>query len=179
MLRKRDVRKSHEEINRWLDECLSLMYFSKQREWNLNSKSLLRIIHAFLNISSVLSFYIIYFSSSSFFSFPLRYNHPLPPVYAAYRSFRGSNCGCLASRSDSRHVITRWLDDRRGIRRETERREKREERAGLEGGEWMIGMACTKFGSFSSKGSSKNLVSVIPDQRPGRCGRVSIRLSRN
>lgn len=88
---------------------------------------------------------------------------------------------CLASRSDSRHVITRWLDDRRGItwRNRDEARGKSGSRP--EGGERMIGMACTKFGSFSfSNGNSKNLVYIyIPDQRPGRCGRVSIRLLRD
>lgn len=166
-------------------------------------ESLFRIIRAFLNFLFLI--FIIYLFIHSFihsllFFLPpsntilsrLRYSitflHPRVCPSAYCRRCRVPIVSwlelcCLASRSDSRHVITRWLDDRRGVYVEKRRRSAREERvsAGREGGERMIGMACTKFGSFSfSGGNSKNLVyTAIPDQRPGRCARVSIRLLRD
>lgn len=111
-------------------------------------------------------------------SVTITFLHPRIADDAAYRSFRGSNCaasprGLTAGTSlhDDSTIVEVYV--------EKQRRSVREE-----GGEWMIGMACTKFGSFSFKGGLEkpriyNLVSAIPDQRPGRCGRVPMRLLRN
>ena len=144
------------------------IHFSKQ--WNLN-------IHTFLIL--LFHIFIIYLSTRSFiFSFSPSFFPPSPISYsitflhhiyicsssAYWRRSRVPIVSwlelcCLASRSDSRHVITRWLDDRRGIT--WRNRDEGKSGSRPEGGERMIGMACTKFGSFSfSNGNSKNLVYI-------------------
>lgn len=112
-------------------------------------ESLFRIIRAFLNflfLIFIIYLFIYSFIHSLLFFLPpsntilsrLRYSitflHPRVCPSAYCRRCRVPIVSwlelcCLASRSDSRHVITRWLDDRRGIRGETET--KREGRAGL------------------------------------------------
>lgn len=79
---------------------------------------------------------------------------------------------CLASRSDSRHVITRWLDDRE-IRRETETKREERERStgkGRRRANDRYGMHEVRFlRDCRGEGTRKTyVVSVIPEERSGR-----------
>ena len=92
----------------------------------------------------------MFFSRSPFHLLYDRVSIPCLLDDAAHRSFRGSNCaasprGLTAGTSlhdDS--TIVRYVEKQRPSAK------KEKDRPGKEGGERMIGMACTKFGSFET-----------------------------
>lgn len=129
---------------------------------------------SFLKFPSFLPRLFIILLFSFVRSLPGRLPSPRPSVTGdtAHRSFRGSNCaasprGLTAGTSlhdDSTIVEALPSEEERNAERDGGRRRGKRIVRG-EGGERMIGMACTKFGSFSSAASNETRKTCIPRER--------------